>query len=82
MQLFVSGYIVLSGGGGLWTMANGSVPLRTRRNGDRQMLEFRGGNPQTSTGEPASRADLARFVLTLALVAVAWFLVNMLGVYL
>ena len=43
-------------------------------------LEFRGGNPQTTTGEPATPADLRRYVLTLIVAGpILWALANLIG---
>ena len=44
-------------------------------------LEFRGGQPKTSTGEPATAADLRRYLLmTSTLGIVVWIVANVLGV--
>ena len=46
-------------------------------------LEFRGGDPRTSTGEPATPDDLRRFVVTATLGGVGvWALANVLGLHL
>jgi hypothetical protein len=43
-------------------------------------LEFRGGSPQTSTGEPATAADLHRYILMLVTIGpVVWVLANLVG---
>jgi hypothetical protein len=43
-------------------------------------LEFRGGSPETSTGEPATVADLRRYILTVVIAGPAvWVVVNILG---
>ena len=43
-------------------------------------LEFRGGNPQTSTGEPATPAHLRRYVCGAVLLGfAAWGVANLLG---
>ena len=43
-------------------------------------LEFRGGNPQTSTCEPATPADLRHYVLgTIVLGFGAWVVANLIG---
>ena len=45
-------------------------------------LEFRGGSPETSTGEPATVADLRRYVLMLVIVGpIVWAVANVLGNY-
>jgi hypothetical protein len=81
MQLFVSGYIVLIGGG-VWTLANASFLFALAGMAIGRWVEHRGGNPRTSTGEPSRPEDLRRFSVALMLVAVAWLLVNMLNAYL
>jgi hypothetical protein len=46
-------------------------------------LEFHGGRPETSTGEPATDADLRRYVLTImAAGPIVWVLANLVGNYL
>ena len=43
-------------------------------------LEFRGGNPRNSLGEPVTAADLRRYVLRVATIGPAvWVLANLLG---
>jgi len=43
-------------------------------------VEFRGGNPRTTTGEPATPADLRRYVLAVAVGGpVCWVLANLIG---
>lgn len=46
-------------------------------------LEFRGGDPRTTTGEPATPADLRRFVVAAMVGGFGvWALANVLGVHL
>jgi hypothetical protein len=43
-------------------------------------LEFRGGNPQTSTGEVATPADLRHYILGLVIGGpIAWVIANLIG---
>lgn len=43
-------------------------------------LEFRGGNPQTATGEPAAPAHLRRFVMAAIPVGLGvWIIANLIG---
>jgi len=45
-------------------------------------IEFRGGNPQTGTGQPASPNDLRRYVLTILPLGLGvWLLANLIGVH-
>jgi hypothetical protein len=45
-------------------------------------LEFRGGSPETSTGEPATAADLRRYILMVVMAGPAvWVVANILGNY-
>jgi hypothetical protein len=45
-------------------------------------LEFRGGSPETSTGEHATVADLRRYILTVVIAGpVVWAVANILGNY-
>jgi hypothetical protein len=46
-------------------------------------IEFYQGDPRTSTGEPATKADLGRYVLlTLPLGIGVWIITNLVGNYL
>jgi hypothetical protein len=43
-------------------------------------LEFRGGDPQTATGEPATLAHLRRYTLVALLLGLAvWVVANLVG---
>lgn len=43
-------------------------------------LEFRGGNPRTAEGEPATPAHLRRYIIAVSLLGVAiWIVANLLG---
>jgi hypothetical protein len=43
-------------------------------------LEFRGGRPQTASGQPASRSDLERYFLIAAVAGMAvWLAANVVG---
>jgi len=45
-------------------------------------LEFRGGSPETSTGEPATAADLHCYILMVVTAGpVVWVIANILGNY-
>jgi hypothetical protein len=45
-------------------------------------LEFRGGSPETSTGEIATAADLRRYILMVVIAGPAvWVVANILGNY-
>ena len=45
-------------------------------------LEFRGGSPETQTGESATAADLRRYILTVVIAGpVVWIVANILGNY-
>jgi hypothetical protein len=45
-------------------------------------LEFRGGSPETSSGEPATAADLRRFILMVVIAGpAAWAVANVFGNY-
>lgn len=46
-------------------------------------LEFRGGNPQTAAGEPATPADLRRYVLAVLIGGpIVWVIANVAGSHL
>jgi hypothetical protein len=43
-------------------------------------LEFRGGDPRTSTGEPARPTDLRRYILMIITIGpIVWVLANLVG---
>lgn len=43
-------------------------------------LEFRGGDPQRATGEPATPADLTRYLMVTPIVGLAiWAIANVIG---
>lgn len=45
-------------------------------------VEFRGGNAQTATGEPATGADVQRFSVAAGAIGIgAWMVANILGVH-
>lgn len=47
-----------------------------------RVMEFRGGNPQTASGEPATPAHLRRFIIVTLIVGLGvWVLANMIGNY-
>ncbi len=82
IALIMATYFVVSSGGGWTTTADllffvilgGMIVGR--------WFEFRGGNPQTQTGEPATAADLRRYILTIVIAGPAvWVIANILGNY-
>jgi hypothetical protein len=80
LTLMVTIYFFVSSGTGWWTVADllyfiilGGMILG-------KWLEFRGGNPQTSTGEPAGPTDLRRYVLMVVTIGpIVWVLANLVG---
>lgn len=45
-----------------------------------RLVEFRSGNPQTTTGEPATPADLRNYVLALVIGGpILWAVANLIG---
>ncbi len=82
IALVMATYFIVSSGGG-WTTAadllffvilGGMIVGR--------WLEFRGGRPQTQTGEPATAADLRRYILMVVTAGpTVWVIANILGNY-
>lgn len=78
--LLLTLYSIVTSGTGWWTIADllYFVILWGMLLG--KWVEFHGGNPQTTTGEPATKADLRRYVLiTTILVSALWVLANLIG---
>jgi hypothetical protein len=82
LALILTTYFIVTSGGG-WTTTTDLlffVILGGMIFG--RWLEFRGGSPETSTGEPATTADLRRYVLTCVIAGpVVWAIANVLGNY-
>lgn len=80
MLLSVLTLSIIREGGGWFTPADfaflamlGGLPLA-------RWLEFRGGDPRNSMGEPSLPGDLRRYVLrTLAIGLIAWLVANLIG---
>ncbi len=80
LTLAILAYAIVNVGSGWLTVADiafflvlGGVVLA-------RWIEFQGGNPQKATGEPATPADLHRFVVvTLILGLVVWVIANLIG---
>ncbi len=78
--LTIISFSIISQGGGWFTPADiaflvvlGALPLA-------RWIEFRRGNPQTSTGEPATPAHLRKYVVgVISLGLAVWSLANLLG---
>ena len=82
MALVMTTYFIVTSGTGWTTTADflffiilGGMILG-------KWLEFRGGSPETSTGEPATAADLRRYILMVVIAGPAvWIVANILGNY-
>ena len=80
LSLMLTVYFIVSSGTGWRTAADvlyfvilGGMPLG-------RWLEFRGGRPLTSSGEPATPAHLRRYVLLVLILGPAlWIAANVLG---
>jgi hypothetical protein len=82
LALAMTTYFIVSSGNGWTTTADflffvilGGMILG-------KWLEFRGGDPQTQAGEPATAADLRRYILMVVITGPAvWTVANILGNY-
>lgn len=82
MALVMTTYFIVTSGNGWTTPADliyfvilGGMILG-------KWLEFRGGSPETSTGERATAADLRRYILMVVTAGpVMWIVANILGNY-
>ena len=82
LALVLTTYFIVTSGAGWTTMADflffiilGGMILG-------KWLEFRGGSPETSTGERATAADLHRYILMVVTAGPAvWVVANILGNY-
>jgi hypothetical protein len=80
LVLFVTLYYVLTSGTGWTTPADGLYFVILAAMALGRWAEFRGGSPRRSTGEPATRQDLHRYLLGLLILGPAlWALANLLG---
>lgn len=80
MVLFVIAYIIGTRGGGWFTAAD--IVFLTVLGGLilARWVEFRGGNAETSTGEPATSGHLRRYAAgTVVLGLGVWVVANMIG---
>jgi hypothetical protein len=70
----------ISGEGGWFTKADVAFFLILGAMIVGRWLEFRGGNPLTCDGKPASASDLKSYVLRLLLLALScWIIANIIG---
>jgi hypothetical protein len=68
---------IVIGGNGWFTLADITFLLLGGGVVFARWLEFQGGNPQTATGEPATPAQLHRFMLIVTIVGLsAWIVAN------
>ncbi len=80
MAMFVAMFLIASNGGGWFTVADmvfltllGGLVLA-------RWVEFRGGNAQTSTGEPATAEQLRRYAVGTVIVGLlVWVVANIVG---
>lgn len=80
MALILTIYFIVTSGTGWRTVADllyfiilGGMILG-------KWLEFRGGSPQTTSGDPATPADLRRYILMVVILGpVVWVLANLVG---
>jgi hypothetical protein len=77
MALFVTTYIIGSSGGGWFTVADAVFAALLAGLLLARWVEFRGGNAQTSTGEPATAEHLRWYVLSTVVLGIgAWVIAN------
>jgi hypothetical protein len=82
MALVMTTYSIVSSGNGWTTGANFLFLAVLSGMICGRWLEFRGGRPQTQTGEPATAADLRGYILMVVTAGPAvWVIANILGNY-
>lgn len=80
LSLALTLYYIVSSGTGWRTFADGLYFAILAGMILGKWLEFRGGNPQTSAGDPATPADLHRYILLVVVVGpVVWGVANLVG---
>lgn len=80
LSLALTVYYIVTSGTGWRTFADGLYFVILLGMILGKWLEFHGGNPQTSAGDPATPADLRRYVVTLVIVGpLVWVLANVVG---
>jgi hypothetical protein len=79
-SLFLLAYTIVSQGSGWLTALDLAFLVVLAGVLAARFLEFRGGNPQTATGEPATPAHLRRYVIVAAPIGLGiWVVANVLG---
>ena len=80
MILGILTYTIVSTGSGWLTAADFAFLAVLGALFVARLLEFRGGSPQTATGEPATPAHLRRYVaVTIPLGLSVWVVANLIG---
>ena len=80
LLLLVLGFSIANRGGGWLTGMDLAFFAALALMGLARVVEFRGPNPQTATGDPATPADLQRFLTMIALLGLgAWVVANLVG---
>jgi hypothetical protein len=80
LVLLLLTFSIVSGGSGWWTIVDFAFWATLAAMLLGRWLEFRGGNPQTADGEPATAAHFRRYALLAGLVALGvWVVANLLG---
>src|SRR5262245_51846944 len=80
LALALMTFLIIAKGGGWFTGADAAyfVVLGAMLLG--RWLDFHGGDPRKATGEPASAADLRRYLLVTAPIGlIIWAIANLLG---
>jgi hypothetical protein len=78
--LAILAFIIVRNGNGWFTLADFTFLAALSALLLGRWVEFRGGNPQTSTGEPATLAHLRRYALGVILLGLGgWIAANLLG---
>jgi hypothetical protein len=78
--MFMSMIAILQNPGGWFTPADFAFLILLNVTILARWLEFRGGDPRTATGEPATPADLRRYIFyAMPLGVVAWIIANLIA---
>ena len=78
--LIIPGYLILEKGNGWLTPPDIAFLLFLTGMPVARWIEFQYGRPRTTTGEPATQADLNRYVIMIMTMGLAvWVAVNLIG---
>lgn len=78
--LFLLGLSIARGGGGWFTLKDIAFVAVLAGLVLGRFVEFRGGDPRTATGEPATREHLRRYIVLILTIGLGvWIVANLIG---